>query len=69
MTTQDGATFIREVPRQEMVDVVGALPPAAAHDSKYHVSQSRGLIFQSFNVSKMENIIIARRPAHSAPEP
>ena len=69
MTTQDGATFIREVPRQEMVDVVWGLATSGVHDSKYHVSQSRGLIFQSFNVSKMENITIARRPAHSAPEP
>ena len=47
----------------------GALPPAAAQLSKYHVSQRRGLSFQWASVAKSENIVAAKRPLHSEPEP
>ena len=47
----------------------GALPPAAAQASKYQRSHVLGLIFQRARVAKIENIIIAKRPAHSDPEP
>ena len=47
--------------------LLGALPPAVVQDSRYHVSHRRGLIFQSVSVAKMENIIVARRPAHLLP--
>ena len=48
---------------------VGALPPDAAQLSRYHNSHSRGLRPHNFNVAVSENIIVAKRPLHSAPEP
>ncbi len=47
----------------------GAFPPAAAQLSKYHVSHSRGLIFQWASVANSENIVAAKRPLHKEPEP
>ena len=35
----------------------------------YQCSDTHGLIFQRASVAQIENIIIAKRPAHSASEP
>jgi hypothetical protein len=47
----------------------GACPPAAAHCSKYQLSQARGLSPQSFKVATIENIVAASRALHSDPDP
>ena len=44
----------------------GVFPPLTAQASKYQLSHFRGLIFQIARVAKIENIITAKRPAHSA---
>ena len=54
---------------KKVAGLSGTLPPFAAQTSKYQVSHFRGLIFQSNSVAKIENIITAKRPAHSAPLP
>ena len=47
----------------------GARPSLIAQASKYQVSHVPGLIFQIASVAKIENNIMASRPAHSAPLP
>lgn len=47
----------------------GARPALVAQAAKYQVSHVLGLIFQIASVAKIENNIIASRPAHSAPLP
>ena len=47
----------------------GTFPSLVAQDSKYQLSHFRGLIFQRVSVAKIENIITAKRPDHSAPLP
>ena len=64
MLDYDGDELVQNT--QSSIDVPGTL---AAQASKYQLSHLRGLIFQRTSVAKIENSIIAKRPAHSAPEP
>ena len=54
---------------RKVAGLSGTLPPFTAQTSKYQLSHFCGLIFQSKSVAEIENIITAKRPAHTAPLP